>query len=149
RVAGGDPRFWARHDPIPIGTRLTRQSSAKTTALRGSGVSMSSGIASQADDQLLYVGMDVGSTTVKAVVIDPKTKKTLWKDYQRHETRQPEKVIEFLVAIGHAFPDRRREDFRVYVTGSGSGPLAAPIGATFVQEVNAVTFAVEDLHPDV
>jgi predicted CoA-substrate-specific enzyme activase len=106
-------------------------------------------IASQNDATMLYIGIDVGSTTVKAVVIDPKTKKTLWKDYQRHETRQPEKVIEFLVAIGNAFPDRRREDFRIYVTGSGAGPLAAPIGATFVQEVNAVTFAVEDLHPDV
>ncbi len=97
----------------------------------------------------LCVGLDVGSTTVKAVVVDPATRQILWKDYQRHETRQPEKVIEFLVAIGHAFPDRRREDFRVYVTGSGAGPLVEPIGGAFVQEVNAVTLAVEELHPDV
>ena len=97
----------------------------------------------------LYVGMDVGSTTVKAVVVDPATRKILWKDYQRHETRQPEKVIEFLVAIGNAFPDNKREDFKIYCTGSGAGPLAAPIGANFVQEVNAVTLAVEELHPDV
>src|SRR6185295_1540481 len=35
------------------------------------------------------------------------------------------------------------------LTGSGSGPLAKPTGGKFVQEVNAVTLAVEHLHPDV
>src|SRR6185295_6654484 len=95
---------------------------------------------------VVYVGIDVGSTTVKAVVVEPETRRIIWKDYQRHETRQPEKVVEFLVAIGNAFPDKKREDFRIYVTGSGSGPLAEPIGAHFVQEVNAVTLAVEQLH---
>src|SRR5690606_29867117 len=49
--------------------------------------------------------------------------------------------------IGAAFPDA--DDVRIFVTGSGSGPLAAPLGARFVQEVNAVTLAVEKLHPDV
>jgi predicted CoA-substrate-specific enzyme activase len=97
----------------------------------------------------LCVGIDVGSTTVKAVVVDPATRQLLWKDYQRHETRQPEKVIEFLVAIGNAFPERRREDLRLYLTGSGAGPLVEPLGGAFVQEVNAVTLAVEALHPDV
>ena len=42
------------------------------------------------------VGLDVGSTTVKAIVVDAATDKTIWQDYQRHETRQPEKVLEFL-----------------------------------------------------
>ncbi len=40
--------------------------------------------------------MDVGSTTVKAVVIDAATDQILWQDYQRHDTKQPEKVLEFL-----------------------------------------------------
>ena len=40
----------------------------------------------------LMIGLDVGSTTVKAVVMDPATDAILWKDYQRHETRQPEKA---------------------------------------------------------
>ncbi len=95
----------------------------------------------------LAIGLDVGSTTVKAVVVDPATHEILWSDYQRHETRQPEKVIDFLVRIGEAFP--AATDLRIFVTGSGSGPLAAPLGARFVQEVNAVTLAVEKLHPDV
>ena len=93
------------------------------------------------------VGMDVGSTTVKAVVCDPVSMKILWQDYQRHETRQPEKVEEFLVRIGNAFPNVR--EMRIFITGSGSGPLIKPTGARFVQEVNAVTLAVEHLHPTV
>ncbi len=95
----------------------------------------------------IAVGMDVGSTTVKAAVCDPDTFEILWSDYQRHETRQPEMVLEFMVRIGQAFPDA--EEIRIFVTGSGSGPLAKPLGAKFVQEVNAVTLAVERLHPDV
>ncbi|MBX2802980.1 MAG: CoA activase, partial [Myxococcales bacterium] len=95
----------------------------------------------------LAVGVDIGSTTVKAVVCDPDSLEILWQDYQRHETRQPEKVLEFMVRIGERFPDT--EEIRIYVTGSGSGPLAKPLGAKFVQEVNAVTLAVERLHPDV
>jgi predicted CoA-substrate-specific enzyme activase len=96
----------------------------------------------------LFVGIDVGSTTVKAVVVDGDSREILWKDYRRHETRQAETVAEFLVAIGNAFPDRRSEDFQMFLTGSGSRPLCDPIGGRFVQEVNAVTMAVERLHPD-
>ena len=95
----------------------------------------------------LAIGMDVGSTTVKAVVVDPETMRIVWQDYRRHETRQPEMVREFMVRIGaeHPFVD----EFEVYVTGSGSSPLCKPLGGRFVQEVNAVTLAVEKLHPDV
>lgn len=97
----------------------------------------------------LVIGIDVGSTTVKATVVDPRTQAILWSDYQRHQTRQPEKVLEFLHTIEQAFPDVPREHIRCFVTGSGGGPLAETIGAKFVQEVNAVTLAVETLHPDV
>jgi activator of 2-hydroxyglutaryl-CoA dehydratase/predicted nucleotide-binding protein (sugar kinase/HSP70/actin superfamily) len=96
----------------------------------------------------LLIGVDVGSTTVKAVVVDPVDRRILWKDYQRHETRQPEKTLEFLQTIEKKFPQSRREDITVYMTGSGSGVLCEPVGARFIQEVNAVTVAVEALHPD-
>ena len=42
------------------------------------------------------VGVDVGSTTVKAVVMDARTDAVLWKDYRRHETRQAEMLLDFL-----------------------------------------------------
>ena len=97
----------------------------------------------------LAIGMDVGSTTVKATVVDPATKAILWSDYQRHHTKQPEKVLELLEQILAAMPGKQASDFRIFLTGSGAGPLAPPLGGKFVQEVNAVTLAVEHLHPDV
>lgn len=96
----------------------------------------------------LYIGMDVGSTTVKAVVVNIVSDEILWKDYQRHETKQPEKALELLKKIENDFglpPDK----FRIFITGSGGGGIARLIGAKFVQEVNAVSLAVEKLHPEV
>jgi predicted CoA-substrate-specific enzyme activase len=95
----------------------------------------------------LYIGLDVGSTTVKAVVVDPEKDEILWRDYQRHDTKQPEKVLEFLKRI-EADLTIPREHFRIFVTGSGGGGLARLIGAKFVQEVNAVSLAVEKLYPE-
>src|SRR5580693_4265628 len=97
----------------------------------------------------LAIGMDVGSTTVKAVVVDPTTKAILWSDYQRHHTKQPEYVLSMLQTILGAFPDHPAGGWKMFLTGSGAAPLCAPTGGKFVQEVNAVTLAVEHLHPDV
>ncbi|MFB3915534.1 MAG: BadF/BadG/BcrA/BcrD ATPase family protein [Terriglobales bacterium] len=103
-------------------------------------------VAPQSSDRKLMVGLDVGSTTVKAVVVDAATDQIVWQDYQRHDTKQPEKVLEFLrrmadeagVTAGAA---------RIFATGSGAGNIAGLIGAKFVQEVNAVALAVEKLYP--
>ncbi|MDX2022900.1 MAG: BadF/BadG/BcrA/BcrD ATPase family protein [Deltaproteobacteria bacterium] len=95
------------------------------------------------------IGIDVGSTTVKAAVVDPITHEILWADYQRHQTRQAEKVLEMLVQIGNAFPKVPTSSIRTFITGSGSAPMVEPLGSKFVQEVNSVTLAVEKLHPDV
>ncbi len=97
----------------------------------------------------LVIGMDVGSTTVKAVVVDPVTKDILWRDYKRHQTKQPEMVLEFLERIAVDFKEVPADKWRMFLTGSGSAPLCKPTGGKFVQEVNAVTLAVEHLHPDV
>src|SRR5271156_6062768 len=97
----------------------------------------------------LAIGMDVGSTTVKAVVVNPANKEILWSDYQRHHTKQPEYVLSMLETIAGAFPGQKTGDWRMFLTGSGSAPLCGPTGGKFVQEVNAVTLAVEHLHPDV
>src|SRR5246500_4374902 len=94
------------------------------------------------------VGLDVGSTTVKATVVDAARDQILWQDYQRHETKQPEKTLEFLrrmeVEVGI-----NRHNTRMFMTGSGGGGIAEQIGAKFVQEVTAVSLAVEKLHPEV
>ncbi len=99
--------------------------------------------------QGLMIGLDVGSTTVKAVVADPASDAVLWRDYQRHETRQFEKCLEFLARIEAAFPNVPRNAFRVFATGSGGAAVGAYVGALFGQEVNAVSLTVEKLYPNV
>src|SRR5271163_1952345 len=94
------------------------------------------------------VGLDVGSTTVKAIVAESETDKIVWQDYQRHETKQPEKVLEFLQRI-EAEAGVTAENARAFITGSGGGTLAELVGAKFVQEVTAVSLAVEKMHPEV
>ena len=47
----------------------------------------------------LIIGLDVGSTTVKVVVVEPGSRKPLWADYQFHETRQAAKVLELLKVV--------------------------------------------------
>src|SRR5215471_5845768 len=94
------------------------------------------------------VGLDVGSTTVKAVVVEAASDKVLWQDYQRHETKQPEKTLEFLKRM-EAEVGINRHNTRMFLTGSGGTGIADQIGAKFVQEVTAVSLAVEKLHPEV
>ena len=92
------------------------------------------------------VGMDVGSTTIKAVVVEDG--QVIWRDYQRHNTKQAEKAIEFLTRMEQELglaPDKDR----IFFTGSGAGLIAPLVGGKLVQEVVAVAAAVEKLHPEV
>jgi activator of 2-hydroxyglutaryl-CoA dehydratase/predicted nucleotide-binding protein (sugar kinase/HSP70/actin superfamily) len=97
----------------------------------------------------LFIGLDIGSTTVKAVVVAQDSTDILWHDYQRHHTRQPETALAFLERILIDFPNQPSDRWRLMLTGSGGGPLEAATGGRFVQEINAVSLAVERLHPDV
>jgi predicted CoA-substrate-specific enzyme activase len=93
------------------------------------------------------VGLDVGSTTVKAVVSSVDEERIIWKRYQRHLTRQAETVVRFFERmirdIGVPEPS-----IEVCVTGSGGAVIAEILGTRFVQEVHAVALAVEMLHPE-
>ena len=74
------------------------------------------------------VGVDVGSTTVKAVVVEAATDKMIWSDYQRHETKQPEKTLELLKEIEDK-TGVRAGNTRMFITGSGGGGIGARVGA--------------------
>ena len=91
-------------------------------------------------------GVDVGSTTVKAILVDGE--RVTWRDYQRHNTRQAEKVLEFLARMEAEAGLTPGVD-RVFFTGSGAGFITPLVGGKFVQEVVAVAACVERLHPDV
>lgn len=96
---------------------------------------------------MLLLGIDVGSTTCKYVLTDEKGN-ILDKAYERHNTKQAEKVLEFLLRLEGQYGLKPGRD-RVYITGSGGGFIGSLVGARFVQEVVAVATAVERLHPDV
>ena len=72
----------------------------------------------------------------------------IWQDYQRHETRSQKRCWSSCGAWKPT-PESRPRNTRIFVTGSGGGPMAEMIGAKFVQEVHAVSLAVEKLHPEV
>ena len=95
----------------------------------------------------LYIGFDVGSTTVKAVVMDIDNDKILWSDYQRHDTKQPEKSLELLKDAETKLGKEAFLGARIFITGSGGSGIGRFLGAKFVQEVNAVSLAVEKFYP--
>jgi len=91
-------------------------------------------------------GIDVGSTTCKYVIATA-SGEILGQEYERHNTRQAEKVLDFLIRLEteHGFS----KGDRLLLTGSGAGILAPLVGAKVIQEVVAVAAAVEHLHPEV
>ena len=93
------------------------------------------------------LGIDVGSTTCKYVLASSDGE-ILAQAYERHNTKQAEKVLEFLglLETKHGLTPERD---RVFFTGSGAGLIAPLVGGKLVQEVVAVAAAVEKVHPGV
>jgi predicted CoA-substrate-specific enzyme activase len=92
-------------------------------------------------------GIDVGSTTVKAVVIDSETDAVVWKDYRRHDTRQLETLLDFLERM-EAETGISADNCRAFMTGAGGNMFSNLIGAKFVQEVLAAALMVERHCPE-
>ncbi len=139
------------HGPEKVDVRLESltNSAPAETSLPARILAKSREVAAQSGHKAVYtVGMDVGSTTVKAVVVDTATDQMIWQDYQRHETKQPEKLLEFLKRMEEEV-GIAPHNCRIFITGSGGGALSNLVGAKFVQEVTAVSLAVEKLHPEV
>jgi len=93
----------------------------------------------------LWVGVDVGSTTVKIAVVNPQTGKLLHCRYQRHNAMQAKTVRELLVEAHELFENN---SFAVSFCGSGGQPFAEKTGSFFVQEVVANALAIREMHPE-
>ena len=93
----------------------------------------------------LWIGVDVGSTTVKIAIVDPTTTKLLHYSYQRHNAMQAKKVLELLTEAHSLFPDKI---FKVAFCGSGGQPFAEATRSFFVQEVVANALAVRATNPE-
>jgi len=94
------------------------------------------------------VGIDVGSTTVKAVVCKEPGGQVLFRDYRRHEGRQSDAVLHVLRRVKSEL-SLAEDSLRLFMTGSGGQQLAKMLNARFVQEVAAVSLAVEKSYPGV
>ncbi len=92
----------------------------------------------------LKIGIDVGSTTVKVVVLDEQDN-LLFRSYERHLSMVREKTCELL---RRAQPILEGQQVKTVITGSAGLGLAKSAKVDFVQEVFATAEAVERFIPD-
>ena len=91
----------------------------------------------------MKLGIDVGSTTVKLVVLDDENN-ILYSRYERHMSNVFEKVAELFENLKETMGD---VSFNVTITGSGGLSLSKLLGVYFEQEVVACSHAVEQIIP--
>lgn len=89
------------------------------------------------------LGIDIGSTTAKAVLI--KDGKTVYSRYERHYSFVRKKTLEIIKDMRDYLGE---DDFTVAVSGSAGLGLAKSAGLPFVQEVFATGEIVKKLEPD-
>ena len=92
----------------------------------------------------LRVGIDIGSTTVKVVVLDEHNK-LLFRSYARHYSKTRERACQTLRSISEMLAGQQ---IRVTITGSAGLGVANAAGIDFVQEVYATAAAVNTYIPD-
>ena len=90
-----------------------------------------------------YLGVDTGSTTVKAVLLDEK-QNIIYKRYERHFSQIKETLYTILKDMEEILKD---SDVKVAITGSGGMKLAEDLGIPFIQEVLAGSKAVKNYIP--
>ena len=93
--------------------------------------------------ELHTLGIDIGSTTVKIAVLDSNND-VLFSDYERHFANIQETLSDLL---GRAIYKLGQIKVSPMITGSGGLTLAKHLGVPFVQEVVAVSTALQDYAP--
>ena len=88
-------------------------------------------------------GIDIGSTTVKVVLLDEKDT-IIYGKYKRHQAHTQETLAELLREAKQTVGDC---SLKVKITGSGSINLGKALNIEFVQEVVAVATALKKVAP--
>ncbi len=91
----------------------------------------------------LRIGIDIGSTTVKVVVLDEQNQ-LQFRSYERHFSKVREKTIETLSKIRHQLAGKQ---VKLVITGSAGLGVAKASNLDFVQEVYATAAAVDTYVP--
>ena len=97
---------------------------------------------------MIRIGLDVGSTTMKCVVLD-QNQHILYKDYRRHRSNIKEVAMQFVKEIQECLESCDDKDVHLAVTGSAGIGLSETYNIPFIQEVVASQIAVTDLHDDI
>ena len=97
----------------------------------------------QRADGALALGIDIGSTTAKVVLVD--NGKVLYEKYQRHFSQVRQKTLELLAEAAPLAGDR---PLTAAISGSAGLGLAQAAKVPFVQEVFATGEVVKQLEPD-
>ena len=101
---------------------------------------------------LLRVGLDIGSTTVKAVVLGrgDRLDQALFSDYRRHHANVRQCVAELVTDIKLSLSrvGLAGNPISLVITGSGGLELASQLQAEFAQEVIAETEAINATYPE-
>jgi len=92
--------------------------------------------------KVLNVGLDVGSTTIKIVVLDNGS--IIFKKYLRHLSNIKQTVISLLEDAKSILS---RNLLTMMITGSGGLDISKNLDVTFIQEVIACTFAIKNIIP--
>ena len=93
---------------------------------------------------VLRVGIDIGSTTVKVVVLDTNNH-LLFRSYERHYSKTRERAYDTLRSLQSRFSGH---NVQVLITGSAGLGVSKASGVSFVQEVYATAAAVRTFIPD-
>ncbi len=94
-------------------------------------------------NNLLHIGLDVGSTTVKVVVMNDKLE-TIDMSYKRHFSDTKNTVCDCLTELTNKYPNN---EFTIALTGSGAMSAANFLELPFIQEVVSCKRAVEKYIP--
>ena len=93
---------------------------------------------------MLKIGLDIGSTTIKCVVLDQEDQ-ILFSDYQRHYSQITQKTGELLARIREEV--LADQPASLAISGSAGMGMAQGCGIPFVQEVYATRVAASRLSP--
>lgn len=94
-------------------------------------------------DSILRMGIDVGSTTVKLVIIDDEGS-ILYSNYRRHNAETKSNTAELLK---NAYAHVGNSPLTVMVSGSAGISIASDLNLAFIQEVIACNETIERLIP--
>ena len=93
----------------------------------------------------LKIGLDVGSTTIKTIVLDD-SEKIVYSAYERHFSQITAKTVEALKKVRDVFS--KSAPFSLVISGSAGMGMAESSSVDFVQEVYATKVAAEKKAPD-